>query len=89
MKKYLITLATIVTLILFNSNCIEASYDRNKASDYAQKYSQDPNTYFYTFGSDCTNFVSQCEAVAGVVSIVPRSFPSAPGLFSGTKVDSN
>lgn len=48
MKKYLITLATIVTLILLNSNCIEASYDRNKASDYAQKYSQDPNTYFYT-----------------------------------------
>lgn len=89
MKKYLITLATIVTLILLNSNCIEASYDRNKASDYAQKYSQDPNTYFYTFGSDCTNFVSQCEAVAGVVSVVPRTFPSAPGLFSGTKVDSN
>jgi len=29
MKKYLITLATIVTLILLNSNCIEASYDRN------------------------------------------------------------
>lgn len=28
-EKYLITLATIVTLILFNSNCIEASYDRN------------------------------------------------------------
>lgn len=29
MKKYLITLATIVTLILLNSNCIEASYDQN------------------------------------------------------------
>lgn len=32
MKKYLMALITIVTLILLNNNNIEASYDRNKGN---------------------------------------------------------
>lgn len=66
-----------------------AAYDRKKAASYAQKYASEYNSIYYRFNSDCTNFVSQCEAVAGVVSIVSSKLPSAPSWFSDTKLDNN
>jgi len=34
-------------------------YDRQKAVQYGQRYAQSPNSAYYTFPQDCTNFVSQ------------------------------
>jgi len=38
-------------------------YNRNKAIEYAHKWSHGRNPVYYDFdniGSDCTNFISQC-----------------------------
>lgn len=42
-------------------------YDRKSAINYAIKWSYDTNQDFYSYSSDCTNFVSQCLYAGGYV----------------------
>lgn len=88
MKK-ISTIVIVIILCIVNVVPVFASYDRSAVVAYAYKYADDANSTYYEFSSDCTNFVSQCEAVGGVVSYMPNSFPSAPSVFSNLKVDSS
>ena len=41
-------------------------YDRNKAVNYAKKWWNSRNKQYYSYSSDCTNFVSQCFYAGGI-----------------------
>lgn len=89
MSKKIITILSIFLIVILNCGTVYGEYDREKAAEYAQKYAKDGNSYFYEFGADCTNFVSQAEAVAGIYSYIPSKYPSAPNVFKKYVADSN
>ena len=89
MSKKLISILSIFLIFMLNCGTVYGEYDREKAAEYAQKYAKDGNSYFYEFGADCTNFVSQAEAVAGIGSYIPSKYPSAPNVFKKYVADSN
>lgn len=75
---------TIVAVSIISAMGINSfAYDVDAAVDYARTYAESPNEYYYYFGddSDCTNFVSQCVAVGGVVSYIDGSFSDKPSVL--------
>lgn len=42
------------------------NYDREKAIDYALKWYDGYNSFYYCYDNDCTNFVSQCLYAGGI-----------------------
>ena len=59
-----------------------SSYDRALAVENAREWVDGyTGIDWYTMDSDCTNFVSTCEAYAGVVSVVPNTIPVTSNIF--------
>lgn len=59
-----------------------AAYSPSKAADYAMQYWEDYNTPEYPkFGSDCTNFVSQCAKAGGKAFKKPTDYMSKPAAY--------
>jgi|GEM_PF-1252745 len=78
----------------FNSKVkLEASYfftkfDRNKAVEYALKYADSPNPDYPNFGdNDCTNFVSQCWAYAGIPTSTDWFCTKIKKFYTGSWTD--
>lgn len=85
-SKKLMALFSCATLLIacfaMPMTASASSYDRSLAVENAREWA---NGYtgidWYTMDSDCTNFVSTCEAYAGVVSIVPDNIPVTSNIF--------
>lgn len=81
-------LTTILSTSLMPMNVL-AKYDRSVAKAYALEHATKYNSTYYKFSSDCTNFVSQCEAHAGIYSYLPSTLPSAPLPTRDYKLDTD
>ncbi len=58
-------------------------YSNSRAVQYANEFVENNNSYFYTAGSDCTNFVSQCVSY-GFGSTTNYSTSTSYRMVSGT-----
>lgn len=81
-------LTTILSTSLMPMNVL-AKYDRSVAQSYALEHATKYNSTYYKFSSDCTNFVSQCEAHAGIWSYRPSKLPSDPLPTRDYKLDTD
>lgn len=67
-RKNIFTKGAVFTLCmcLTGNLTASASYNGQKAADYATKYAKTPNSSYHTFKYDCTNFASQCINAGGI-----------------------
>lgn len=85
-KKRLLTAVTALVLVVAcfatPMTASAASYDRAQAVENARNWA---NGYtgidWYTCSADCTNFVSTCEAYAGITSVIPSNVPVTNNIF--------
>ena len=79
--KKIVAEILVTTIIFWNvaGSYSYAKYDRDQAVTNAREWYRRYPTYldWYTFSSDCTNFVSVCEAYAGVVSTCGSTTPTS------------
>lgn len=62
------------------------SFSSSKAISYAKKHARNPNTPAYpAYGSDCTNFVSQCIKAGGKSFTYAPSYKTKPDKYGTTK----
>lgn len=85
---------TVVSAVALASVClatpmtVNAAYDRPAAVQNARNWADGyTGIDWYTFSSDCTNFVSTCEAYAGVASVIPDEIPVTDDIFKDCYCD--
>lgn len=64
-KKLKMLLVMGAAIITFHSGNVYA-YDGDKAAEYASNYCGNGNPSYPSYGSDCTNFASQCVKAGGI-----------------------
>lgn len=56
----------IVSSVLNTATPVMAAYNKTDAVNYAKKYASKCNSYYPSYKSDCTNYVSQCLSNGGI-----------------------
>ena len=82
----IITIMSMPTMALamsieFNDGPLNTGYNRITARDYLNSYTWTPNTYYYYYSADCTNFISQMLRSGGMSMTTQKTNPTSADWY--------